>query len=313
MNFVFLMDPLNTVVMEKDTSFIFMLEASRRNHKIYYLADGGILAKNGKIGFHVTEVIPQKDSQNPFIEKQNLYLPETEVDIIFIRNDPPFDQQYLFNTWILERLNKKIPIINNPNGIRTVNEKLWATQFTSIIPHTLVGRQIEDLFTFLKEEKEIIAKPTDSFGGQSVFKIDHHDSNAGVIFETLTHNGTRDIILQQYVKAASKGDKRVLLLDGQPLGALLRVHKSGEHRNNFFSGGKPQSCELTANDLKIIEILKPKLKKLGLYFVGIDIIGDKLIEVNVTSPTCLQEMNTLYNAALEKDVIDFAENLIKQN
>ena len=165
---------------------------------------------------------------------------------------------------------------------------------------------------FINKEKNAIAKPTDAFGGQMVFLIRRGDSNTNVILDALTQRGTRDIILQQFVPAAYKGDKRILLLNGEPLGAVLRVHAPGEHRNNFFAGGKPVAAKITARDREIISILKPHLKRLGLYFGGIDVIGNYLIEVNVTSPTCLQEMNRLYKKQLENNVIEFVEDLIAQ-
>ena len=248
--------------------------------------------------------------EKPFIIGPKVILTDQSVDAVFVRNDPPFDQQYLMNTWLLDRLSHHIPVINSPRGLRTVNEKIWASQFTSIVPRTLVTRDRADMMRFIAKEKDVIAKPTDAFGGQMVFRVKKNDSNINVILEALTQRGTREIILQQYIPAAVKGDKRILLLNGEPLGAVLRVHAPGEHRNNFFAGGKPVAAKITPRDKEIISILKPHLQRLGLYFVGIDVIGDYLIEVNVTSPTCLQEMNRLYKKHLENQVIDFVEDLI---
>ena len=312
MNFLFLMDPLNTVNIEKDTTFALMLGAHRKGHKIFYIPDGGITFREGQLFFNATPVVPQRNAENPFVEQEPLILEETDVHVIFIRNDPPFDRQYLFNTWMLDKLTHRVPILNSPQGIRTVNEKIWATRFTSIIPKTLVSRQKDDLTDFIHDFKHVIAKPIDGFGGQGIFQIKEGDLNTNVILETLTGRWKQDIILQQYVPAAQNGDKRILLLDGEPLGAVLRVHSKDDHRNNFFAGGKPHAAEITERDQEIIETLSPHLKRLGLYFVGIDIIGDYLIEVNVTSPTCLQEMNRLYGKELEDAVIEFAENLVEE-
>lgn len=312
MNFVFLMDPLSTVIMDKDTSFILMLEGYKRGHSIFFVTDGGMTIQNGKVYFHATSVIPQKVAENPFILKKNIELSQEEVDCVFVRSDPPFDSQYLLNTWILDRLPKHIPVINSPLGLRTVNEKIWTTQFTSLIPKTFVGRNRQDILDFIFSEKNVIAKPTDGHGGTSVFYIQPGDKNTNVILETLTKSWSQDIILQQYIPEAQKGDKRILLLNGEPLGAILRLHSPDDHRNNFFSGGKPKEAGITSRDEEIIRILKPELLKLGLYFVGIDILGNYLTEVNVTSPTCLQEINQFNNDALEVQVIDFAEKLIQQ-
>ncbi|MCK5012529.1 MAG: glutathione synthase [Candidatus Omnitrophica bacterium] len=312
MNYLFLMDPLSSVIAKKDTSLALMVGTHRKGHNVYFLPSGGIVLKEGKPQFHVLKVTPQYNAKRPFVEDFLTLLDENDVDVLFIRSDPPFNEEYLRNTWLLDLLPKHIPVINNPAGIRTVNEKIWASQFTSITPKTLIGSNRNDLLAFLSEEKDIIAKPTDSYGGQSVFHIKTDGQNTNVILETLTQNWRRDTILQKYIPAAQDGDKRILLLDGEPLGAVLRHHSEDDHRNNFFSGGKPLATDINKRDREIIDVLKPELKKLGLYFVGIDIIGDYLIEVNVTSPTCLQEMNRLYDRQLEDDVIRFSEELVEQ-
>jgi len=309
MNFVFLMDPLNTVVMEKDTSFILMLASHRKGHKVYYLPSGGMSRKNGKVYFHVTEVIPQQVEEQPFIEKKQQILNDESVDVVFVRTDPPFDEEYLFNTWLLDLLPQRVLVVNNPKGIRTVNEKIWATQFTSVVPATLISRNKEDMTDFISTEKEVVAKPTYGHGGKSVFLIKKNDLNTSVILETLTQNWSEDIILQKYVPQAKNGDKRILLLNGEFLGAVLRLHADDDHRNNFFAGGKPVKTEITKRDREIINLLKPKLQELGLYFVGIDVIGNHLIEVNVTSPTALQEAGHFVGIHLENKVIDFVEKL----
>ena len=309
MNYLFLMDPLSSVILEKDTTFILMLSAFKKGHKVFFLPSGGMVLKNGKMNFHVTEVVPQQVKDAPFIEKDKYCLSDDEVDVVFIRTDPPFNYEYLVNTWMLERLPSKIRVINDPSGVRAANEKIWATQFVSVIPPTLVGRQKSDLLDFLSTENEIVAKPTDGFGGKQIFRIKNGDSNASVIFETLTQNHSRDIILQKYISDSHKGDKRILLLNGDPLGAVLRVHCESDHRNNIFSGGKVESSSIDENDLEIIEEIRCEIRKLGLYFVGIDIIGKYLIEINVTSPTCIQEINRLNNDNLEDRVIEFSEKL----
>ena len=312
MNFIFLMDPLHTVIMEKDTSFILMLGTHRRGHKVFFLPDGGITRLNGKLHFHAVEVTPQQIAEKPFIEHKSIVLKESDVHAVFVRSDPPFDEQYLLNTWLLDLLPKSIPVINRPSGIRTVNEKIWATQFTAIIPPTLVGRNRKDLLDFLAKEKNIVAKPTGGHGGQSVFHVQSGGVNANVILETLTHNWNREIILQKFVPESKDGDKRILLLNGEPLGAVLRMHAEDDHRNNFFAGGKPSRAEVSTRDRQIISTLKPRLQELGLYLVGIDVIGEYLVEVNVTSPTGLQEINKLDGTRGEDKILDFVENLINK-
>lgn len=309
MNYLFLMDPLETVVFEKDTSFILMLGAHTKGHTVYFLPEGGITLKNGKIHFHAVKVIPQAISHEPFLIDRQVMLSDDQADCVFIRTDPPFDQEYLMTTWLLDRLPSRVKVINSPRGVRSVNEKIWATQFTTIVPPTIVTSDKHDLLAFLKEEPDAIAKPTDGYGGRSVFHIHPGQGNTNVILETLTDNWNKEIIVQRYVPDSRDGDKRILLLNGDPLGAVLRKHSDEDHRNNFFAGGKPLAAEITARDREIIAVLKPELQNLGLYFVGIDIIGNYLIEVNVTSPTGLQEMNRLYNVSLENKVIEFVEDL----
>ncbi|MEI7998978.1 MAG: glutathione synthase [Candidatus Omnitrophota bacterium] len=311
MKLLFFMDPLETVIFEKDITFTFMLESHKRGHEVYYLPQDGISLIEGKLFFHVTKVKPQSIAQEPFLAEQPIRLSQDEIHAVFIRPDPPFDEQYLMNTWLLDHLPLHIAVINNPTGIRTVNEKVWVTQFTDITPATIVSTCKNDLLGFIAKHQSVIAKPTNAFGGQSIFHIEDGHTNTNVILETMTKGYYEAIILQKYVPEASKGDKRILLLNGEVLGAVLRVHAQGEHRNNFFAGGKPIPTTISQREEHIISTLKPHLQKLGLYFVGIDILGDYLIEVNVTSPTCLQEMNRLYNQHLEEKVIDFVENLIK--
>lgn len=310
MKFVFLMDPLSSVSFEKDTTFVLMLAAHKRYHEVYYLSNGATSLIDGEVTFHVKKVIPKLDKNNPFVIESELTLNANQIDALFIRTDPPFDSSYLLNTWLFDQLPKSVFVMNDPNAIRSCNEKIWAAQFKSIVPKTIVSSMKKDLLKFIDTEKKVIAKPTNSYGGQNIFAIKNDDINKNVILETLTDNFSKEIILQQFIKDADIGDKRILLLNGEILGAVLRVHKDGEHRNNFFSGGKPMAAEITDRDKEIVEILKPRLLELGLYFVGIDIIGEYLIEVNVTSPTCLQEMNRLYDKHLEDDVVAFVEKRV---
>lgn len=312
MNFLFLMDPLENVNADKDTSFAFMEGAVKADAKIFFLPVGAISNTPEGFLFNVTEVIPNRTKDIPFDIIKTLTLTENDVDAIFVRTDPPFNNEYLMQTWLLSLLPKRIVIVNNPNGIRTVNEKVWATQFKSIIPKTLVSQNKLIIDRFIKAEKKVIAKPTNGFGGQSIFVLSTDDPNLNVILENLTATWSEEIILQEYVPEAKNGDKRILLLDGEPLGAVLRIHSNDDHRNNFFAGGTAEKSEITKRDQEIIEILAPRLKELGLYFVGIDIIGDYLIEVNVTSPTCLQEMSRFNGEHLEDKVVDFVKNLVDQ-
>ena len=314
MIFVFLMDILEEVVRIKDTSYLFMLESYKRGYDTYYLRNKGISLLEKGLSFEVKKIkpLPTKE-KNPFeILETDITLNQREVDAVFVRTNPPFDQSYLNNTWLLSLLDKRIFCINSPNGLREVNEKIWLNRFDSFSPKTIITQNINYFNSFLAKQKTLIAKPLNGFGGQGVFIIKENDSNKHVIFETLTNNFSQKVVLQEFVKEASKGDKRVLLLNGKILGAVMRVNKGKDHRNNFATGGEPQACEVTQKEKLIIQTLAPKLKQLGLDFVGLDFLGEKLTEVNITSPTCLQEINRLYNKSFEKEVINFVEEKVKQ-
>lgn len=311
MNAVFLMDPLESVVYEKDTTLALMNGAHARGYTTHFLPEGGITLDAADVRMHVEQVEPRWDPEQPFDRKGSRVLAGDEIDVVFVRTDPPFDEEYLAHTWLLDRLPPKVVVVNAPAGLRAANEKLWALQFQSLIPRTMVSRNLSDLLAFMQEQERVVAKPTDGFGGKSVFLLAHGDVNAPVTLETLTRDGRREIVMQQYVPEAAAGDKRILLLNGELLGAVLRVHGETDHRNNFFAGGRPQATELTDRDREIVAQVGPRLREEGLIFAGIDVLGDYLIEVNVTSPTCLQEMNRLYDVRLEDQVIDFVHGLVR--
>ena len=313
MRFVYVMDPLENVNPQKDTTYAIMQGAVRHGHDVVYVPKDGISLHGGEVQFDGQRVMPLKPRGPRLFEDLGVVsLSGNDVDAVFIRTDPPFDVTYLMHTWLLDHLPDDMMVINHPSGIRTVNEKIWCLQFKDVVPDSLVTGQIERLHDFLARHERIIVKPTDGHGGKGVFLVRPGDTNAGVIFETLTHHGQRAVIAQTYVADAEIGDKRILLLDGQPLGAVLRIHAEDDHRNNFFAGGRAQETNITDRDRKIIAAITPKVRELGLHFVGIDVIGEFLIEVNVTSPTCLQEMNQLYDLKLEDRVINYVEQHVRR-
>lgn len=312
MKMLFLMDPLETVRCEKDTTFALMLGAAARDHAVYYLPTGGITRDGDRVRFDVRPVTPHDDPAHPFDVGAPTTLADDAVDALFVRNDPPFDARYLMNTWLLDPLRDRLALINDPAGIRGANEKLWAMQFPALMPPTRVTRSRAAFQEFLAAHEAIVVKPSDGFGGQGVFLVRRGDPNAAVIFETASRGETRHAVLQGVVAEAARGDKRILLLNGEILGAVLRVQAGGDdHRHNFFAGGKPQPTTLTERDRSICEALRPRLVAQGLYFVGIDILGEYLIEVNVTSPTCLREIDRIAGERLESRVIAFAEELVR--
>ncbi len=312
MKFLFLVDQPQSINPKKDTSLALMDCAQKRNHNIYICQDGDIILKNDKLYFDACRIKVNRQDEIPISLIEAFQTCEDEFDAVFIRNDPPFDEQYLLNTWLLDRISQRIVVVNRPEGLRTVNEKIWVTRFPQYIPKTIISRKKLELRDFFKTHKTVVAKPTNSYGGSKVFLINEGDNNAHVILETLTENYEKDIILQKFVKDANMGDKRILLLDGEFLGAVLRVHSKDDHRNNFFSGGEPMACDITEREHEIIDEIAPHLRDLGLFLVGIDVIGDYLIEVNVTSPTCLQEIERLTGEDLGTPVIAQIENMVKE-
>ena len=313
MNILFLMDPVESINPKKDSTYLLIKESLKRGHLSYYLSKENLSIDNNSLIFKCNKITIDKDSRK-LVKGKSQFIKEKDVSCIWIRTDPPFNEKYLENMWFLDQVNQKIPIFNSPYGIKTVNEKIWATQFTKHTPKTLITPDKELYLKFLNKHKIVILKPLNGFGGSGIFKIEKNDSNKMVAFETLTLNQTQPIIIQAFIPAVKEGDKRIILLNGEPIGSILRCQDNPEeHRNNMFAGGIARKSTITESDRLIIETLKPKLKSLGLYFVGIDIIGDYLIEVNVTSPTGLQEINNLNNEKTEGKIIDFMENKIDEH
>ena len=314
MNIACLMDPIENINPDKDTSYAILKQAESMGHSLFYVPKNGLSLISSpiqKVLFQASKITTQTKSKHAFkrIETSKNY-EEKDIDICLIRTDPPFDEAYLHNTWILDQCQHTI-VLNHPTGIRSVNEKIWATQFHNLMPKTLISSNIKQCKAFIKDNKKAVIKPTDGFGGQSIFIITDTDQNINALLETVSQNETKAIICQEYIPEASVGDKRILLLNGEPLGAILRKHSADDPRNNFFAGGTALKSEITSIDLKIIEAIKPFLLKENLFFVGIDIIGEKLIEINVTSPTCLQEMSALNNKNLAQKIVSSLEQLSK--
>lgn len=311
MNFAFLIDPPESLHIEKDTSFALMLEAQRRGHGVFVLERGDMSLEAGKLMLRTRTAKVADDSQRPFELSAATVKAADEVDVLFVRTDPPFDTAYLTDTWLLSHAQNRPLVLNAPHGLRTINEKIWAAQFADITPTTLITASEAEFKAFLSQHKTVVVKPTDGFGGSAVFLLSHGDKNAAVAFETLQRMSGY-VIVQAYIPAATAGDKRILLLNGEILGAVLRYHSGDDHRNNFAAGGKAMQTEISESDRIICERLKPHLLENGIFFAGIDIIGDKLVEVNVTSPTCLREMQRYYKENLAERVIVAAEEMVNK-
>jgi len=311
--FAFVMDPLEAVLPDKDTTFVFMLEALARGHEIYFagLKD---LFSHGPRAFAWARrcEVMRATPHHRFLDDGGHY-PLEAFDAIFMRKDPPADAPYLYATMLLSIADsRRTFVLNSPAGLREANEKLYALNFPSAIPPTLVTYQISQLKQFMAEMGgEMIVKPLDGHGGEGVFFVQAGDRNLGAILESVTHFETRPIMAQRYLPEIRSGDKRLILLNGEPLGCMLRVPREDEHRGNIHVGGTCVKAPVTDRDREICETLKARLEIDGLYFVGLDIIGDYLTEVNVTSPTGVQEIDRLDGVNLEAKVIDFVESRCK--
>jgi glutathione synthase len=311
--FAFIMDPLERVLVDKDTTFVFMLEAQFRGHEIYFLGLRDLYAHGRQVIARARQCdLTRRGTPHYKFLDDGVEYPLEHFDAVFMRKDPPADAAYLYATMLLSLADeRKTFVLNKPAGLREANEKLYSLNFPDAIPPTLVTYEIPRLKTFLAEQGgEMIVKPLDGHGGEGVFLAAAKDRNLGAILETVTQFETRLIMAQRYIPEARKGDKRLIVLDGEPVGCMLRVPRDDEHRGNIHVGGNCVKAPITARDRAICRMLKPRLERDGLYFVGLDIIGDYLTEVNVTSPTGVQEIDRLDGANLEGKVIDFVESRV---
>jgi glutathione synthase len=296
MKLAFILDPLDSIKIDKDSSYAMMREAASRHHEIYTLQQSALVWKNQQvIGFtRPLMLIDSPDNTHRwYIEGAMEEIPLAQFDVVFMRKDPPFDAEYIYSTYLLERAEHQgAYVINSPQGIRDHNEKLAITEFPEFIPPSLVTSQEKLILQFLAEHEDIILKPLDGMGGAGIFRVQKTDHNINVIIETLTHYGTRTIMAQRFLPEIRDGDKRILLIAGKPVDyALARIPKPGETRGNLAAGGTGKVQPLSARDRDISEVLGKTLLARGLMLIGVDVIGNYLTEINVTSPTGMQEIS----------------------
>lgn len=311
---VFVMDPIESIDIDTDTTFALMLEAQRRGHRVLY-ADPADLAIDA--GTPVVRARPVTLRREPgrhadVGEVCSLALDE-EADVVLQRTDPPVDAAYVSATQILT-LCRRALVLNRPAGILAANEKLYALHFPDLMPLTRVTRSIPQLVDFMaKVGGEMVVKPLDGRGGEGVFHVRADDRNLNSILEQSTRFETLRVMAQQYLPDVRRGDKRILILDGEPIGAVLRVPAEREFRANFHVGGVAARAELDEDDRRILERIAPALRRDGLFFVGIDVISGRLTEVNVTSPTGVQEINNLEGRHLEQEILDGVERKLAEH
>ncbi|HXG49775.1 MAG TPA: glutathione synthase [candidate division Zixibacteria bacterium] len=303
------MDPVEKIDIDKDTTFVLMLEAQRRGHAVYYMELDDLFLRGGTAHAQYRRIEVARAVPHYRFEAREEG-PLEDFDAVLMRKDPPFDIRFFFATHLLSLIDeRKCFVMNHPRGLREANEKLYALRFPEQIPQTLVSSDIRRLKDFMDElGGEMIVKPLDGAGGSGVFYLNTQDRNTNAILEMATDNGRKLIMAQRYLPEIRQGDKRIIVLNGEPLGAVLRVPSEEEHRGNIHVGGRCVRTEITARDREICEALAPLLRQDGLYFAGLDVIGSFLTEVNVTSPTGIQEINALDGVRLETQVVDFIES-----
>ena len=302
------MDPVDKINIDKDTTFVLMLEAQRRGHEIYFMEIDDLFIRGGTPHGRYRRLEVARSAPHAQLSTERTGALE-EFDSVWMRKDPPFDMKFFFTTHILSLIDQsKCFVLNSPKGLREANEKLYALRFPEQIPQTLVSSSISQLRVFMAElGGEMIIKPLDGCGGSGVFYLNEQDRNTNSILEAATDNGKRLVMGQRYLPEIRQGDKRIIVLNGEPLGAVLRVPLESETRGNIHVGGQCVKAEITDRDREICAALAPLLRSDGLYFVGLDVIGSFLTEVNVTSPTGIQEVNKLNRVCLEANVVDFVE------
>ncbi|MDV2857471.1 glutathione synthase [Oceanimonas sp. CAM02] len=303
------MDPIQSITIKKDTSFAMLLEAQRRGYELWYMEMSDLSLRDGEAYGRMAPLTVKEDASQWYTLEAPTLAPLHSLDVILMRKDPPFDTEFIYATYLLERAESEgTLIVNKPQSLRDANEKLYTAWFAEHTPSTLVTRSAADIRVFHAEHKDIIMKPLDGMGGASIFRVKQDDPNLGVIIETLTEHGSRYCMVQTYLPAIKDGDKRVLVVDGEPVPyCLARIPQGGETRGNLAAGGRGEARPLSDSDRRIAEALGPVLKAKGLIFVGLDIIGDKLTEVNVTSPTCVREIEAAYPVNITGMLMDAIE------
>ncbi|HEY7609845.1 MAG TPA: glutathione synthase [Alphaproteobacteria bacterium] len=302
------MDPIHGINIDADSTFVLMLEAQSRGHGLWYYTPKTLSLHGGRViakAQRVKEIRRKKGDHVALGPLEPLDL--SMMDVVLLRQDPPFDMAYITTTHLLERIHPRTLVINDPVHVRNAPEKLFVTHFQELMPPTLITVDKDEILAFRKQHKDIVVKPLFGNGGSGVFHVKPDDENLGSILEVFTQMYREPIIAQRYIPEIRRGDKRIILVDGKAAGAVSRMPQEGEARANFHAGGAAQKAELTQRERMICEAIGPALSERGLVFVGIDVIGDYLTEINVTSPTGIQEINRLSGTKIESEIWDAIE------
>ena len=309
-----LMDPIGAIKVAKDTSLAMLLEAARRGHALHYFEQGDLALRAGVPWVRLAALTVSDDPQYRYTLGQPQWRDLREIDVVLMRKDPPVDAQFIYDTMVLEVAQRDgVMVVNNPQALRDCNEKLFALAFPQCIVPTLVARDAAELRRFVAEHGEVVLKPLDGMGGRGIFRVRHGDSNLNSMLETLlggdSHGlGRQMTIAQKYIPEISAGDKRILVVDGEPVPyALARIPQGDEFRGNLAAGGRGEGVPLSERDRWIVAQVAPELRRRELLFVGLDVIGDYLTEINVTSPTCVRELDNQFGLNIAGQLFDVIE------
>jgi glutathione synthase len=304
------MDPIQNINIKKDSSFAMLLEAQGRNYELFYMEMGDLYLLDGRAYGTVKPLSVKDDANDWFTLGEVQDIPLSDLNVIMMRKDPPIGTEYIYATYMLEQAQQEgTLIVNDPQGLRDANEKLYTAWFPQCTPPTLVTRSEAKIRQFYEQYGDIILKPLDGMGGTSIFRVKPNDPNLGVIIETLTDLGQQFAMVQQFIPDITTGDKRILVIDGEVIPyCLARIPAKGETRGNLAAGGTGVAQPISDSDRWIAEQVGPTLKAKGLIFVGLDVIGDKLTEINVTSPTCIKEIENAFDVDITGKLFDAIES-----
>jgi len=306
------MDPIASISYKKDSSLAMLLAAQARGWSLFYMEQKDLYQAAGVARGRTRPLKVFADPQHWFEFSDEQDMPLAELDVILMRKDPPFDNEFVYSTYLLEQAEEAgTLVVNRPQSLRDCNEKFFATRFPAFTPETIVSRRPDILRDFARQHRDIILKPLDGMGGSMIFRHREGDPNLSVILEALTAHGSQQIMAQRYLPAILDGDKRILMIDGEPVPyCLARIPASGETRGNLAAGGRGEARPLTERDREIAAAVGPSLRERGLLFVGLDVIGDRLTEINVTSPTCIREIDAAFDTRIGEQLMDkIAEKL----
>jgi glutathione synthase len=303
------MDPISAITIKKDSSFAMLLAAQAKGWYLYYMEQQDLFLDQGIVSAEMKPLRVFEDTEKWYEVDESQTRPLADLDAILMRKDPPFDMEYIYSTYLLEQAQAAgVLIVNNPRSLRDANEKLYTAWFPQCCPPTLVTRQKHLIREFHQQHKDIILKPLDGMGGASIFRVKQNDPNLSVIIETLADHGKKSVMVQKFIPEIIEGDKRILMINGEPIPyALARIPAEGETRGNLAAGGRAEGRPLTERDRWICQQVGPTLRKKGLLFVGLDVIGNYLTEINVTSPTCIRELDTQFNLNIAADLMNCIE------